>query len=48
MKLAGKFLALIGVFASCSSVVLAQDIPGSKDHPILPRYEDSSIRAYKT
>lgn len=48
MKLAGKFFALIGVLASCTSVVLAQDIPGSKDHPILPRYEDSAIRSYKT
>jgi OOP family OmpA-OmpF porin len=48
MHIAGKFLVLIGVLASCTGVVLAQDIPGSKDHPVLPRYEDSAIRAYKT
>ena len=40
------------VFALCSSVVLAQSLPttdrqGSKDHPLLKRYEGSVIVAYE-
>lgn len=48
MKRLGNFLVFFGALACCVGAAFAQDIPGSKDHPLLPRYEDSSIRAYKT
>ena len=42
-----KWLAIVAVAISLPSLG-AKDIPGSKDHPLLKRFQDSEIVRYKT
>ncbi len=37
-----------GLVVAASATVVAQDIKGSADHPLIPRYEGSDIRGFKT
>ncbi len=37
-----------GLVAAASATVVAQDMKGSADHPLIPRYEGSEIRVFKT
>ncbi|TWT14129.1 DUF4892 domain-containing protein [Reyranella sp. CPCC 100927] len=46
--LAGLLVAIPAVIASAQPAPITRDIAGSKDHPLVPRYEGSLIIGYKT